>query len=164
MLIVILEDDHLQFQNLERAIKEGFQHAGRAEPEVRRINNEYDFLRAVKDGEFRRRLPDVILLDVMVRWYDPAPPRETPAKPREYEDDEFAYRRAGIRCYRLFKTEVPDAPTMPLLISLLEAEDLESDLAAFEVRPTFLRKHEDQPGLIARLLTAESFAMHRRPK
>jgi CheY-like chemotaxis protein len=95
--ILIVEDDIVQYgfiqSSLERVIRKW-------ELEITRIKTESDFyneLTVIADAK-----PDIIIMDVMLRWADPS--LNIPKPPQEVIDNGFY--RAGIRCIKkLFENE-----------------------------------------------------------
>ena len=117
MDIVLLEDDPLQ----EDFIKSKLEEAG-AFPQAKVI-----VIRT--ESEFRNRLeeivqlqPSVVVLDVMVRWADPAPDMELPTEDVRREK----YYTAGIRCAGLLANACSETPI--ILYTILEESDLRERL------------------------------------
>ncbi len=88
--IVVLEDDHLQ----EDLLRDQLQHAFPA-ARIDTVVTEQDFRDRL--AEFRRERPDVIIMDVMLRWASPRP--DAPAPPADVASG--GYQRAGFRCAEL---------------------------------------------------------------
>ena len=87
MLILLIEDDLLQADLMEKAIRQ------RLRADTLRIATESEFL--ARFEEIPRRSPAAIIIDVMLRWADPA--EQMPTKPADYGVT-GGYRRAGLRC------------------------------------------------------------------
>ena len=132
MYLVVVEDDPLQAEQIVRGLSEFFPGT---RLEVIRTESEF---RDHLDG-MERTPPDVILLDIMLRWSDPTPDMpEPPADVRE----EGMYR-AGFRCQRLMATRerLKDIPV--IFYSSLEEEDVKGDLAERLPHIEYCRKDSD---------------------
>ncbi|MFM9903640.1 MAG: hypothetical protein ACKVQJ_03605 [Pyrinomonadaceae bacterium] len=121
MKILIIEDDKLQFE----LIREILSKFSELEPlDVVRIATEADFRSRL--NEIAENNPDVIMLDIMLRWADPNPNMQMP--PKDVVDNGF--ERAGIRCGKLLSNN-PKSRNIPIIVySVLEAEDLDEDFIA----------------------------------
>src|SRR5690348_2830914 len=87
---VVVEDDHLQKGPLEDRLRMTFPGA-----DVSVLSSEHqfrDFLPALRSSP-----PDLVLMDVMLRWSLPAP--NAPEPPPDVA--EGGYYRAGLRCAHL---------------------------------------------------------------
>ena len=112
MDILLLEDDHLQAAWIVSELEREF---GAALSVVR---TELEFRDVL--AEFAASPPDVAILDVIVRWTDPAPDMRQPIG-----DARQGPKRAGVRCARLLREQCPDVPIV--LYTILERIDLEND-------------------------------------
>ncbi len=112
MKIVIVEDDYLQAEWLQGILKEQFLHC-----KVQQISTELDFRNALV--RLREAPPDLVILDVMLRWTDPAPYMiGAPADVRA-----SGFFRAGFRCERLLR-QFPETAGVPVILyTVLEEED-----------------------------------------
>ena len=90
--------------------------------EVESASNAEDGIEMAKNTQ-----PDLILMDVMLRWTDPVPPEEMPPEPAEVEEE--GYYRAGIRCVRRLRKQEQTDPRIPILLfTILSDHDLSQDL------------------------------------
>jgi DNA-binding NarL/FixJ family response regulator len=137
MYIVLVEDDHLQSEWVTSCLTAAF-HGAIVEP----ISTEsafYAWLDALTDI-----LPDVFVIDVMLRWTDPSPNMQEP--PQEVKDNGFY--RAGLRCKdKIMKHEnTRDIPV--ILYTVLEELDLEGALQITPPNVRYLRKDSEADPLI----------------
>ena len=86
--ILIVEDDHLQSEWIEIEIKKHFPGV-----QVEKIATEYDF--RIKLEDVKKNPPDIILIDVMLRWTDPSP--NMIHAPKDVKED-GGHFHAGFRC------------------------------------------------------------------
>ena len=93
--------------------------------------------------------PDLTIMDIMLRWADPAP--EMPEAPEEVKKEGFY--RAGIRCQDLLSSHRETADLPVLLYTLLESSDLGPELDDLKKRKnvTHLRKQSDLTPLFAQI-------------
>src|SRR5580700_8254064 len=117
MNLLLLEDDHFQAEQIESDLRAGLSHTPLT---IELIKTEYDFRERLKTIVQRR--PDVIILDVMVRWHNPA--RSIPPRPEDVIREK--HFRAGLRCLRLLAETAPAIPVV--LYSVLDIDDLEQEL------------------------------------
>lgn len=113
MEILLVEDDHLQADALRVSLARAFPGSL-----IRRIATESDF-RSWLD---RRKLvlPDVIVIDMMLRWADPGP--EIPEAPVEVKAN--GRYRAGERCRALLRSR-PETERIPVILhTVLERSDV----------------------------------------
>lgn len=123
MTIIVVEDDYLQAQWIEGALKENYPQA-----ETQLIESEYEF--RSKREEFAEKPPDLVVMDVMLRWTDAAP--DLPPPPPDVERDGFF--SAGIRC-RQYLAEDPRTAQIPFLFyTALQREDLPESERAIHIR------------------------------
>ena len=138
MNIVLVEDDPRQAETIIREVK---RHVNNAD--VTLIKTEWAFrehLSALAESP-----PDLVVLDVMLRWQDPSPNMVDP--PEEVEREGFF--KAGLRCARLldevdFKKKVPI-----LLFTILKEGDLDEDLVDLPSNVVHLPKSKDLSILVA---------------
>jgi CheY-like chemotaxis protein len=112
--IVVVEDDHLQEGPLEEELLLRFPDA-----RIQTMCTESEF--RARLGEMRESVPDVVIMDVMLRWAFPSP--DAPPMPEDVETG--GHYRAGLRCVRLLAEDdvLRDVPV--LLLTILERADLE---------------------------------------
>ncbi len=122
MYILIVEDQENQYEFIEKSIKE---EGAFRELSISRIVTEYDFRENFE--RIASLKPDVIVMDVMLRWTDPM--RSMPIPPQEVkEQGKF---RAGIRCIRMLASDHRTRDIPLIIYSILEKEDLISDIKEF---------------------------------
>lgn len=129
MRIVLLENDHHQAEQIERDIRASFPQTDVA---IERIATECAFRQRLE--EIAQKPPDVVILDVMVRWADSQP--NIPEVPLEVATE--GHYRAGLRCARLLSKRSPGIPI--ILYSVLEKTDLQQDLASLTPNVTYIPK------------------------
>src|ERR671921_412520 len=114
--IVIVEDDHLQEGPLSDSLSRAIPGA-----ELVTLTTEQEFRNFVP--RLRERPPDLIVMDVMLRWAYPEP--DAPPPPEDVIKEGFY--RAGLRCARLLADDetLNDVPV--ILHTILERSDLERD-------------------------------------
>jgi CheY-like chemotaxis protein len=118
MLIILIEDDPVQADLMEKAMRQ------RLHAETFRIATESEFL--ARFEEIPKRSPAAIVIDVMLRWADPA--EQMPSKPADYRQT-GGYRRAGLRCRKKL-TEDRRTRTIPaILYTVLAKDSLQTDIA-----------------------------------
>src|SRR5438132_1486521 len=100
MRLLLLENDHLQAEQIEKDIKDRFG----LDVTVERITTEYDFRQWLDAVD--RSHPDLAILDVMVPWADPSP--KIPPRPQEVVEQ--GHYRAGLRCANLLAQKAPQIP------------------------------------------------------
>ena len=138
--ILVVEDDHLQegplVERLEAAL-----------PDCR-----IDSIRT--EREFRERLaglrkdrPELVIMDVMLRWDDPRPVAIEPPETVERE----GFYRAGLRCAELM-TNDPRLSSVPIILyTILEKSDLAREGRMTSGNITHLRKSTDLDTLIRKV-------------
>jgi CheY-like chemotaxis protein len=116
--ILIVEDDYLQVDLIETAL--------RKEPDfsptkatIDRISTEKQF--HTRFEGIKNNPPDIIIMDVMLRWDDPAPNMEPP--PLEIKREGFY--RAGLRNEKKLASEEKTRDIPVILYTLLKDIDLE---------------------------------------
>src|SRR5882672_9400242 len=85
--VLLVEDDHLHAGWITEMLQRAFPSI-KIEP----IRTENEFYLGI--DAIARKPPDVVIMDVMLRWTDPAPEMSTPPPNVQTE----GYRRAGLRC------------------------------------------------------------------
>jgi len=119
MKILIVEDDKLQFDFINNAFSRIW---APDKPEIDRISTESDFRK--KFHEIAVTNPDLIIMDVMVRWADPSP--NIPVPPPEIVEQGFY--RAGLRCVKML-AENEMTKNIPVIIySVLDKSDMEDEI------------------------------------
>jgi len=114
MRLLIVEDDYLQADRLRGVLRDHYPGA-----EVNRIRTEHEFMERM--GELRKNPPDIALLDIMVRWTDPAD--NMPEPPAEVEEE--GYHLAGIRCMKRLRETEETAGVPIILYTVLQDTDMD---------------------------------------
>lgn len=136
MRILLVEDDYLQADAIRAVLTRSLG------AEVDRVATEAGFYEQF--DEIARAQPDVIILDLMLRWTDPSP--EMKRAPRQVLEE--GPWRAGLRCER-FLAEREETREIPILLfTVLEREDLETDLESLRRGVFFLQKGSDLGPLV----------------
>jgi CheY-like chemotaxis protein len=132
-LIVVVEDDHLQELPIRGKLEDAFPDA-----EVERIATESDFRSSLP--ELSKRRPDIIIIDVMLRWADLRPgfPKPPP------DVVEGGYHRAGLRCAEWALRNPALRATPIVLYSILERDEVRREgEAKLGDNVSYLRKSAD---------------------
>jgi DNA-binding NarL/FixJ family response regulator len=130
--IVVVEDDFLQEGPLAEYLAATFPTA-----RIDTITTESTFRERIPG--FRDVKPDVVILDLMLRWEVPSPTM-TPQPP---DVAEGGYLRAGLRCAELLAND-DFLSTVPVIVyTILERGDLESSRDALRDVDAYLRKSAD---------------------
>ena len=137
MNALLVEDDHLQAQSIAEALAQAFSGGT-----VSVVRSEHAFLRFLEEP--LDHMPDVIIMDVMLRWCEPAP--RMPAPPPEVETD--GYYRAGIRCLTKLLENDSTRHVPVVIYSILGDRDLGTDLQGLPQHVVHLRKDSDLSGLV----------------
>ena len=134
---VVVEDDHMQREPLEGRLRETFPGA-----RVDALVSESEFRAALP--ELRRQVPDLVVMDVMVRWEIP---RQGMSEP---PPDVLAggYFRAGLRCAQLLHDDPALRPVPVILYTILELSDLERDRQVLPANTSYLGKNTDIEALL----------------
>ena len=140
MTFFLVEDDHLQAEWLHQELEREFRDAT-----VEVIPTESGFRELMDDVQDRR--PDVVIMDVMLRWTDPGP--EMPEPPADVKGD--GYFLAGIRCAKLLADHHIEVPV--ILYSVLDENDLAKDLPRVHTAG-YLPKGSDLNPLFRKIRTA----------
>jgi CheY-like chemotaxis protein len=123
MQILLVEDDYLE-EGLLRKILTG-KPFRIPDEEIETISTEQDFRDRISDIAQSQQPPQLVIMDVMIRWTDPTPGElnmdQIPAAVKQ----EGPYR-AGLRCAEMLDKLNPQIPI--LFYTILEREDLDTDL------------------------------------
>lgn len=136
MHILLVEDDAQQSQTICESLSEAFPKA-----RIETLSTELQFRQRVEAMADHR--PDVIVLDIMLRWTDPSP--EMVPKPSELKGTTF--HKAGFRCQELLqkRPETRDVPV--ILFTVID----EADVAVGQSNAVFVAKFRDQALLIEKI-------------
>jgi CheY-like chemotaxis protein len=129
MYVVIVEDDYLQRDPIREDLEDAFPGI-----EVVTIKTELEFQRRLP--EIRDCKPDVMIIDVMLRWADPQP--NFPKPPPEIEKEGFY--RAGLRCAQLVESDPILRDTPIILYTILEEGEIDREGRTLGGKLTHLRK------------------------
>lgn len=130
--IVIVEDDFLQEGPLQDHLQKSFPHA-----RIETLCSESEFRQRLP--AFRDDRPDVIIMDVMLRWASPSP--NAPSPPQDVIDGE--YFRAGLRCAELMARDEKLNNVPVITYTILERTDLERDAGPLLGINAYVRKSAD---------------------
>jgi CheY-like chemotaxis protein len=139
MKILIVEDDHLQADWIHQSLANKFPRA-----EIERISTELEFRSRVDNGNLAENPPDVIIMDVMLRWTDPGPDLKPP--PSDVREEGFF--NAGLRCERLLAQEERTSHIPVILYTVLERTDLKQDPEKLRRNVHYLPKESNPEPLI----------------
>lgn len=121
MYFLIVEDDKFQYSHIKDAITKIWSFRN-SKKRIERIATESEFID--KFESIAGEKPDVIIMDIMLRWSDPAPDMRLP--PPEIAEQGFF--RAGVRCERKLAAD-PRTRNIPVIVySILEKKDLEGEV------------------------------------
>lgn len=130
--IVIVEDDHLQEAPLQDYLTGTITDA-----QIETISTELEF--RTRLHVLRKHIPDLVVMDVMLRWTFPAP--DAVAPPEDVASG--GYYRAGLRCARLLADDPQLCGVPVILYTILERSDLERDGEALPKNSTYLGKNTE---------------------
>lgn len=137
MKILIVEDDYLQSELLAVDLKEAI-----ADAEISCVETESAFRSWL--ASVTNDMPDVVIMDVMLRWAFPSP--DMPDAPPDVRSE--MHYRAGLRCQRLLAENAATAAIPVILYSVLEREDLRADLEATPGNVMYVSKNSDFKQLV----------------
>jgi hypothetical protein len=136
MYIIHVEDDHLQADLLHLTLKSEFPGIN-----VERISTELDFYNRLESLE---QVPDVFIIDVMLRWTNPSIDMQSP--PQDVAQEGFY--RAGLRCGRKIAAHEIARHVPVIFYSVLERTDLEQELKSVPGNITYLTKESNLEEII----------------
>ncbi|MGB8508127.1 MAG: response regulator [Pyrinomonadaceae bacterium] len=137
MRILVVEDDHLQAEDICPRLREAF---GGCEVDLIKTESEFRLqLEAIAAAP-----PDVVVLDMMLRWADPSPD-ETKA-PEDVKLEGYFY--AGVRCARLLAERESTKGVPVILYTVLEPVDVQQVKERLSPSTRYLRKQSDLTPLI----------------
>jgi hypothetical protein len=139
---VVVEDDHLQEGPLADHLTGMFPDAF-----VETLTTEEQFRAHLP--RMRAAVPDLVLMDVMLRWASPRP--EMPIPPEDVVAG--GYYRAGLRCARLMLGESGLQQVPVVLYTILERNDLERDGQTLPPNATYVGKNSE-PDVLSRHIRA----------
>jgi len=142
MKILVVDDDPLQSEWLFQELRRNF-----PEAECDLIATESEFRE--KLASIRQSPPNVVLLDVMLRWADVSD--HMPSMPLDVAAGK--YHRAGLRCQQLLESHEETREVPVILLTVLDEEDLAQELPELPKHVTHLPKTTD-PGLLYEKIVA----------
>ena len=139
--VLIVEDDRLQYDYLAGELRDHLY----GTLEIDHIETEHEFYSCI--DQIAQNPPDLVLMDVMLRWTNPAP--TMPEAPPEVQRERFF--RAGIRCVRRLREKEATRHLPVILYTILGERDLEKD---FEETATlkFVQKTANTEDLVRTIL------------
>jgi CheY-like chemotaxis protein len=140
MYIMLVEDDHLQSAALQEDLRREFPSA-----RIELVRTEYEFYR--KLDAIERDRPDVIVMDVMLRWTNPAPEMPPPSDVVRAE----GFYKAGLRCTALLNENEKTKNIPVILYTSLEKQDLHDDLDKLPQNVEYTGKDADVATLAMRI-------------
>lgn len=140
MKILVVEDDYLQVEWLSEQLKNHIE-----EVQVESISTESKFYDSL--ARIAAQPPDIILMDVMLRWTDPAPHMLVP--PDDVREEGFY--TAGLRCERKLRQNSETSTIPVILYTMLEQSDLLRQLEGKEDNTIYCRKEADLHSLIQKI-------------
>lgn len=111
--ILSVEDDPLSGEWIRQTIAAKFPDA-----QLKQMSTEYEFVS--KFEEIASNPPDVVLMDVMLRWTDPAP--DMPPRPDDVREGGIG--EAGLRCQQRFQADLRTKAVPVILYTVLQKESL----------------------------------------
>ena len=140
MRVVLVEDDHLQARWVTETLERAFSHV-----KVVPVRTEAEFY-SIIDG-LGSKPPNVIIMDVMLRWTDPAPDMTIPPENVRRE----GFRRAGLRCVEKLLERDATKHIPVILFTVRSYGDLESPPDVENV--LYVSKESEPEELINRIRT-----------
>lgn len=146
MRVILAEDDHLQAEHIRLWLREAW-----PDIEIETIETESEFcsrLSALSD-----RLPNIFIMDLILRWSDPGPNMEAP--PAESQTK----HNAGLRCARLLQQNPATRHIPVILYSVLERTVMREEASEFPPHVQYLEK-EASPGRLIRMVGSFVASQH----
>jgi CheY-like chemotaxis protein len=127
--ILLVEDDRRYAEILTRTLEKGL-YAMR----IRRVCTESEFYQLLP--AIRSTPPDIIILDMMIRWQNPTPEMRLP--PDDVKKD--GYYRAGLRCFAKLQ-ETAETNKIPVIFhSVIEHSEVQHELGPLPAHVLCLSK------------------------
>lgn len=120
MKIVLLEDDYLQAEAIREDIS-------REIPDAELVENSTEQEFQERLDNFKKNPPDVVILDVMVRWTDPS--EQAKRAPANVGSEGFM--RAGLRCAKQIRELGNGIPV--ILYTILDPIDLKEEMSGLDL-------------------------------
>jgi DNA-binding NarL/FixJ family response regulator len=138
--ILIVEDDPWQMDAIVASLAQSFPTA-----ELLQLSTEREFCTAFDD--LRLSPPDLVLMDVMLRWTKPS--RHIAEPPEGVRSGGF--RRAGFRCVARLQDAGETAHVPVVLYSVVDRADIQDDLRHTPSHVIYLHKDGDDKQLVRHL-------------
>jgi DNA-binding NarL/FixJ family response regulator len=116
--ILVVEDDHVQASWIVSALRDSFHNT-----QIEIVSTELEF--RSKLPEIVEDPPDVVVMDVMLRWADPTPAGVV-EPPEEIKREK--YYRAGLRCQKLLSEQAAPGRIPVVFYTVLSHDHLAADL------------------------------------
>lgn len=140
MRILIVEDDYLQADWIYAGLEQALPSA-----QFDRVSTESEF--RSRFDEIANKGPDVVVMDVMLRWANPIPGLVLP--PDDVQEEGFY--RAGLRCERMLARDDRTSRVPVILYTVLERTDLNHELPSLPEHVQYLPKESDLGPLIQKI-------------
>ena len=141
MRILLVEDDIIQSDLICDALGQEF-HGG----EVKLIKTEHEFRSWLDD--ITGRVPDIVIIDVMLRWTDPSP--DQPPSPDDVREE--GHYRAGFRCRKLLSEHVATKDVPVILYTVLDHADISHELQDISMGEVQYLRKESSAGPLLRMV------------
>jgi CheY-like chemotaxis protein len=132
MKILLVEDDQMQAKEFRDALEGAFPNV-----EIKTIGSEYGFYSIL--GDLENNPPDIILMDVMLRWAYPS--LDIPEAPEEVINEK--HYRAGFRCVKRLSEHKALRNLNVILYTVLRPLDIAKNLESLPPNIIHLVKDED---------------------
>ena len=137
MDILLVEDDYLQSELISEIISNNIK-----DVILKIISTEFEFRSRLE--EIVLNPPNLIIMDIMLRWTDADP--DMPEPPAQIEKEGFYH--AGFRCQRLLSEDTRTKNIPVLLYTILGKDDLENHLNNLPDNIVFFQKDIDTKAFI----------------
>jgi CheY-like chemotaxis protein len=133
MYVLIVEDDPAQYELIKRQLQttDLFSDA-----KISRIVTELQFYDQFEETATNK--PDLIIMDVMLRWTDAAPDMRLPPSDIAVQ----GFFRAGVRCEQMLASDERTKEIPIMIYSVLEKKDIEAEIPG-RSQVTYLEKNFD---------------------
>jgi CheY-like chemotaxis protein len=140
MKILIVEDNPLQLDWMNNELERGI-----AGVVVQQCCTEFEFRSSFE--EIAVDPPDIVLMDVMLNWTEPAP--DMPHPPAAIAA--AGHRRAGLRCQKMLQEDQRTSHVPVILYTALAASSMADDLKDIPVKVKYLPK-DSNPALLVKTI------------
>jgi predicted nucleotide-binding protein len=139
MRITVIEDDPYTSRAIRALLKAEFPDA-----QLDVLSSVSEFKEVLDNGRLVENAPDLIIVDMMLRWSQPVP--KMPAIPEELQPYEMG--RAGLKCLELLKSHQIAQRIPVVLHTMLTRDELREELKAVGTNVHHLIKSEDTTALV----------------